>query len=166
MWVDGFWSVNFWTTDFWGVGEPLVARGRRKSVMWKLQTAIDERLQSSPTFTALVGDRVYSLGTVPKTPRAPYVELGDSTERASNMFALGGSTNEEVLTIVSPRAKGKPGVGEILAAIVDAFEKQPLYIQGQRAAHGVRVELVTIFPDPDEANLRGVCRLTVLSWGQ
>lgn len=136
---------------------------RRRSAMGAVQVAIDNALQLAPAFVALVGDRVYSLGTVPKDARAPWVELGDVAEYAANRFMRGGNRNEQTLTIVAPRAGGLPGVGAILAAMVDALDGRQLAAVGHRIVLS-RLELITAFPDPDVAHTRAVCRYTVLSW--
>lgn len=132
--------------------------------MGPLQSAIDDALAASSDFVGLVADRVYSFGTVPKEPVAPYVELGDSAERAgAAAFMQGGNVSEETLTIVTPRRDGKPGVAAVLAAMTDALDGVALDVDGHTVL-AARLELVTVFPDPDVTNLRGVCRLTVSSW--
>lgn len=145
-------------------GEP-VPEGvvRRRSAMAPLQVAIDTALQLAPTFTAIFGDRVYSLGTVPKDPPTSYVELGESAERSAGVFMQGGNTSEETLTLVTERRAGKMGSGLALAALVDALDGRRLTIDGHRMLSG-RVELVTVFADPDTAHMRTVCRYTVVSW--
>lgn len=133
--------------------------------MGALQIAIDDALQLAPAFAAIFADRVYSLGTVPKDAYTlgPYVELGDSSERAAGYFAQGGNTNEETLTLVTARSSGKVGAGLALAALTEALDGQQLTMDGHRMLSG-RVELVTTFADPDVETLRTVCRYTVLSW--
>lgn len=167
FWDPDFWDASFWDSDFWqGAGaspEPGPTRVRRRSAMGPLQLAIDAALQASTPFATLIGPRVYSLGTVPKSAVAPYVELGDSVERSAGVFMVGGNANEETLTIVSPKRYGKPGVAVVLAAMVDALEGRTIVLPGHRTLNA-RLEFIALFPDPDDGNLRGVCRLTVDSW--
>jgi hypothetical protein len=140
---------------------------RRRSAMGALQVAIDDALAGNPAFVALVDTRVYSLGTVPKDPdtiaAAPYVELGDSAERATGYFGTGGNTNDETITIVTPRADGKPGAARVLVALMDALDGRRIPCDGHTVLSG-RVELLTMFVDPDVAHIRTVCRYTAQSW--
>lgn len=136
---------------------------RRRSAMGPLQLALDTALQGTASVTAIVGDRVYSLGTVPKDAPVPYVELGDSSERSSGYFGQGGNINDETLTIVTPKAGGKVAAGEALAAITDALDRRALPMDGHAMLSG-RLELITVFVDPDVTNVRSVCRYTVTSW--
>jgi hypothetical protein len=136
---------------------------RRTSAMGALQVAIVDALTASAPFVALCADRVYSLGTVPKDAPVPYVELGDSAERSSGYFTQGGNTNDETITLVTPRADGKPGAGRVLSEVYGALDGRALTLDGHRVVDG-HVDLLTMFVDPDVANIRTVCRYTATSW--
>lgn len=136
---------------------------KRRSAVGALQVAIDDALQASSEFVALVGVRVYSLGTVPKDATPPYVELGDSAERSSGVFMQGGNANDETMTLVTPAKDGKPGAALVLSALVDALDEQRIPIEGH-VVLSARVELLTMFVDPDVATIRTVCRYSLTSW--
>lgn len=134
----------------------------RVSAANDLQTAIDTVFTGDAQLGALIDDRIFSIGTVPKDAVAPLIELGESREGAWMMFAKGGNENVETMTIVSPRKLGKPGVLAIFAHVVRLLDRQRITVAGHTVAIA-SVDLITVFPDPNGDELRGVVEYRVRS---
>jgi hypothetical protein len=135
---------------------------RRRAAMGPLQVAIDTVVMGDVTLVGRIDDRAYSLGTVPKDVVAPWLEYGDSNENALGTFGRGGNVNEETITITVDRTEGKLLIADIYDDLVRLFDLQPIAIEGHATVRA-RVELVTVFNDPDGIHTRGVVRLRVQS---
>lgn len=144
----------------------------RTSALTPLQAAIATRLEGdvplAGELASVVGvgppaiPAIFSLGTVPKDQPTAFLEIGDSAETSFSTFNKGGNRNVEGITIVSPRADGKMRVARIYAHLVRLLETVPLVVAGHVVALA-RVEIVTIYSDPNGTDLRGIVRLTVES---
>jgi len=136
---------------------------RRLSAAGPLQLAIDAALLADVAIVARIVDRAYSVGTTPKDTPLPYVEYGDSAEASSGTFGRGGNEGTEELTVIVDRTGGKPAVLALYGDIQRVLETGPVTIAGHQIVR-LRVELVTVYADPDGLSVRGVVRCRVISW--
>lgn len=135
----------------------------RASTLSPYQEALAAALEADALLVAELAapDAIFSLGTVPKDQPTPFLELGDVSERALSTFGKGGNLTEQTIVIVSPREEGIPKVAKIYARLV-WLENTPIAIAGHVVALS-RVEITTIYNDPNGTDTRGIVRYTVQS---
>jgi hypothetical protein len=143
----------------------------RTPALSPLQVAIATRLEGDAPLAAelatIVGSAppipaVFSLGTAPKDHPTPLIELGDVAEGAWLTFSKGGNVDRQTLVIVTPRSEGIPKVASIYGHLVRLLESTPLVVAGHVVALA-RLELVTVYNDPNGTDTRGIVRFTVQS---
>lgn len=127
-----------------------------------LQTALADLLLGDAPLTATLASAgsIFSIGTVPKDAPLPLIQLGDVGETSWLMFGKAGNRTQQTITIIAPRTGGVPGVAKIYAHLVRLLEGGTLVVVGHAVAMQ-RVELVSIFNDPNGTDVRGVVRFTV-----
>lgn len=93
---------------------------------WPLQVAIIQKLRDSDTLTGLVTG-IYD--DVPNSAPFPYVSLGSVVEFEEDSHTQRGLNVSAVLHIWSSYP-GNKEAAEILAAVCDALDRQPLIVPG------------------------------------
>lgn len=128
---------------------------------WAVQQAIYAALTGNAALQALLGNPARIYDHVPDTPVYPYVTLGETFAGDFDTKSFDGMDQDVVLHVWS-RYRGKKEAKQILGAIHDVLNKQPLSVTGQNFVL-CQFTFGQVFDDPDGLTRHGVARYRVLT---
>ena len=128
---------------------------------WALQQAVFTALSGDAALQALVGNPARVYDQVPQDAAFPYVVVGEVTARPFDSKTEDGM--EQTVTVHSwSRYRGLKETKQIMAAVVDALDRQALGVTGHDLVL-LRFEFSQTFLDPDGLTRHGVQRLRALT---
>lgn len=127
------------------------------SVQWALQQALYAALANDATLAGRVTG-IYS-GRAPQGTAAPYIVVGEKTERDSSTHSTLGAESTAAIHIWS-EYRGEREVLELYDELRRVLHYRPLAIAGH-SYQGGTLELVTTSADPDGETMHGVARYRI-----
>ena len=128
---------------------------------WAVQQAVYTALTGDAAVQALIGNPARVYDHAPQDATFPYVVTGEST--AVDWDTKSEDGMEQTLTVHSwSRYRGLSEVKRIMAAVVDALDKQALSVTGHDLVQ-LRFEFSDTFLDEDGLTRHGVQRFRALT---
>jgi len=128
---------------------------------WAVQQAIFAKLGADAAVKALIGDPARIYDHIPDAPTFPYVGIGEAFSDQFDTKSWDGMDQDVVLHVWS-RYRGKKEAKQIMGAIHDALNKQPLTVTGHNFVL-CQFTFGQVFDDPDGLSRHGVARYRVVT---